>query len=322
MVSKDQIIQTARRTIEIEREALVRLSEGIDNRFSDCVEHIFTSEGRVVVTGVGKSALIAQKIVATLNSTGTPALYMHAADAVHGDLGMIAPGDSVMALSKSGETAEIKVLIPIVKSFGNVLIAMTARKDSFLARQADYLLYTPVTEEAEPNRLAPTASSISQMAMGDALASALLEKRGFSQHHFARFHPGGSLGKQLYLKVSDLYVNNQRPIVYEDTSIREVIFEMTSKRLGVTIVLTTTEQIAGIITDGDLRRMLEKHPDINPLRAGDIMSLNPKCISPDALAVEAFRTMQEKSITQVIVEENGKYLGVVHIHDLIREGIV
>ena len=322
MVDRDQILQTALKTIEVEIETLKGLKAGIDVHFTECVERIFQARGRVVVTGVGKSALIAQKMVSTFNSTGTPSLYMHAADAVHGDLGMIVPSDIVLALSKSGETAEIRVLMPILKNFGNVLIGITANRASYLALHADYVLHTPVTEEAEPNGLAPTASSIAQMAMGDALASALLVKRGFSQAHFARFHPGGSLGKQLYLKVQDLYVNNQRPLVHPETSIREVIVEMTSKRLGVTVVTGEEGNILGIVTDGDLRRMLEKHPDINTLRAKDIMTAGPRTISPEALAVDAFRMMQHNSITQVIVELNGKYLGVVHIHDLIREGIV
>jgi arabinose-5-phosphate isomerase len=286
------------------------------------VEEIFACKGRVIITGVGKSALIAQKIVATFNSTGTPALYMHAADAVHGDLGMITGEDCIICLSKSGETAEIKVLIPILKNFGNKLIGMTANKQSYLGQNVDYLLHIPVTREAEPNRLAPTASSLAQMAMGDALASALLKIRGFSHEHFARFHPGGSLGKQLYLRIKDVYPNNEIPSVGMDAPIGDVIIEMTSKRLGVAVVLDDRSKIKGIITDGDLRRMLNKYKNSEDLRAGDIMSVNPKTIGPSALAVEAFRIMQKNSITQIIVTENDQYLGIVHIHDLIREGIV
>lgn len=321
-MDKYQIIKTALKTLKIEIETLKGLENELGEVFVQCVESLLETPGRVVVTGVGKSALVAQKIVATFNSTGTPSIYMHAADAVHGDLGMIGPDDIIICLSKSGETAEIKVLIPILKKFGNKLIGMTSNNKSNLAKQADFVLYLPVSEEAEPNRLAPTASSIAQMAMGDVLASALLKMRGFSNEHFARFHPGGSLGKQLYLKVDDIYPQNQLPEVLLDSPVREVILEMTGKRLGMTVVRDEPGMIKGVITDGDLRRMLEKYIDIDTLKAKDIMSINPKTVLPGSLAVDAFHIMQQNSITQVLVAENGKCLGVVHLHDLIREGIV
>lgn len=322
MRKSDQIIKTGQKTLDIELQTLVDLRNEIGEEFVKCVNAIFQSKGRVVVTGVGKSALIAQKMVATFNSTGTHAVYMHAADAVHGDLGMIEGKDIILCLSKSGETAEIKILLPILKNFGNLLIGMTALNNSYLAKFADYLLHTPVSKEAEPNQLAPTASSIAQMAMGDALASALLKVRGFSHENFARFHPGGSLGKQLYLKVSDIYPQNERPRVALDTTVKEVIIEMTSKRLGLAVVCNEEDIVKGVITDGDLRRMLEKHSNIDELFARNIMSTGPKTMDKNALAVDAFHLMQKNSITQVIITGNKKYLGVVHIHDLIKEGFV
>ncbi len=287
-----------------------------------CVETIYRSQGRVVLTGIGKSAIVAQKIAATLNSTGQPALFLHAADAIHGDLGMVQPGDVVVCLSKSGETPEIKVLASLVKNFGNCLIAITAQRESSLARQADFILWTPVRQEADPNNLAPTVSTTAQMALGDALATALLTLRGFTPEDFARFHPGGTLGKQLYLRVRDLCARNERPVVGLDTPLREVIIQITSCRLGATAVLDDAQQVVGIITDGDLRRMLQKSADIAPVTARQIMSAHPKTISPDALAVRALEMMRQHSITQLLVVENGQYLGVVHLHDLLREGFV
>jgi arabinose-5-phosphate isomerase len=320
--SESLIVKTARRTLEIEKDTLEGLIRQLDERFVACVQAIYEAPGRLVVTGIGKSALVGQKIVATLNSTGTPALFMHAADAIHGDLGMVQAGDIVLCLSKSGETPEVKVLLPLVRALGNPIIGMVASPDSFLGRHADYLLLTPCPQEADPNNLAPTASTTAQMAMGDALATALLALRGFSPRDFAQFHPGGSLGKQLYLRVSDIYPNNARPVVYLHQSIQQVIIEITSKRLGATAVLDEQEQLQGIVTDGDLRRMLERSPEINGLRAADIMSPSPKTIAPDALAVKALELMRRHSITQLLVAEDGAYRGVVHLHDLIREGII
>ncbi|MDX1666619.1 MAG: KpsF/GutQ family sugar-phosphate isomerase [Saprospiraceae bacterium] len=323
MDSEALITETALRTLEIEKNTLEALKNSIDSQFADCVKAIHASSGRLVVTGIGKSALIAQKIVATLNSTGTPAIFMHAADAIHGDLGLIQPEDMALCISKSGETGEIKVLVPLLRHLGNLLIGMVSNTDSYLGRQADYLLLTPVPKEADPNNLAPTASTTAQMAMGDALATALLALRGFTPEDFAQFHPGGALGKQLYLRVSDLYPQNEKPAVRPDDSIQHTILEMTSKRLGATVVLDEEDRINGIITDGDLRRMLEKGKDITRLKAADIMSRHPKTITPDEMAIRALNLMRENSITQVIVsDEASRYLGIVHLHDLIREGLV
>lgn len=315
-------VQTALRTIEIEIEALNALKSGINDEFANIVERIAQAKGRVVVTGIGKSAIVAQKIVATLNSTGTPALFMHAADAIHGDLGMIRPEDIVICLSKSGETSEIKALAPLVKRLGSALIAIVSNRDSYLGKQADYILHTPIAHEADPNNLAPTASTTAQMAMGDALATALLAVRGFTPQDFAMFHPGGALGKQLYLRVSDIFPLHARPVVQSNENLRNTILEMTSKRLGAAVVVDQADQVLGIITDGDLRRMLERNADFSGLRACDIMTAQPKTISQDAMAVEALEMMQQKSITQLIVVDGNTYLGMIHLHDLIREGLV
>ncbi|MEZ5056482.1 MAG: KpsF/GutQ family sugar-phosphate isomerase [Saprospiraceae bacterium] len=317
---EDLIIKTALQTIEIESSTVLALKDSINNEFVAVVRAMYESKGRVIVTGIGKSALIAQKIVATLNSTGTPAIFMHAADAIHGDLGVIRSEDIVVCLSKSGDTPEIKVLVPFVKNFGNTLVAMVSNKESYLGKQADYILHTPVSIEADPNNLAPTASTASQMAMGDALASALLSAKGFSREDFAQFHPGGSLGKQLYLRVNDLYPVNEKPAVSKDADIRTSILEMTSKRLGATAVIDSEDNLLGVITDGDLRRMLEKGVDISSLKAEDVMTKNPKTIQPSSLAVKALEIMRKHSISQLVVEENGQYLGMVHLHDLIKEG--
>ncbi len=319
-----EIIELARRTIQIEADALNALVDSleVDSDFGRCVAAIAASPGRLILTGIGKSAIVAQKIVATLNSTGTPALFLHAADAIHGDLGMIRPYDMVLCLSKSGESSEIKVLIPLLKNFGNPLIAMTAQRNSTLARQADYLLWTPIEQEADPNNLAPTASTTSQMALGDALAVTLLAYKGFSPEDFGKFHPGGALGKQLYLRVRDLYTLHDRPAIGPGARLQEVIFEISSKRLGATAVLDDTGALLGIITDGDLRRMLQRGADFSSVVANDLVVCNPKTIHPDALAVDALALMREHSISQLLVLDNEQYLGIVHVHDLIKEGLV
>jgi arabinose-5-phosphate isomerase len=317
-----EIIKIAQQVIQIEAETVLALKASIDKGFVDCVHEIFQSTGRLIVTGIGKSAIIANKIVATLNSTGTPSIFMHAADAIHGDLGMIQPNDIVLCISKSGETPEIKVLVPLLRSAGNTMIGMVSNKESYLGKNARYILHTPVSKEADPNNLAPTASTAAQMALGDALATALLALRGFTPLDFAQYHPGGTLGKQLYLRVNDIYPNNERPVVFEDDNIRKIIMQITSKRLGITAVLNENEAIQGVITDGDLRRMLESEKDISHLKAKDIMNQRPKTVQVDALAVKALEIMRENSITQILVVENGKYLGIVHLHDLIREGLI
>lgn len=322
-LSDSEIIAHAKQTLVIEIEALTKLSEQLGDEFVTCVRLIHNTPGRLVVTGIGKSAIVAQKIVATLNSTGTQALFMHAADAIHGDLGLIGPDDIVLCLSKSGETPEIKALVPLIKHFGNRLFAMVANDRSFLAQHADNVLLTPVSKEAEPNNLAPTASTTAQMAMGDALATALLALNGFTPEDFARFHPGGSLGKQLLLKAEDLYKNNERPAVRASDNIRTVIMEMTSKRLGATAVVDDHERLLGIITDGDLRRMLEKTGDADTLNAGDIMTPKPKSVQPEELAVRALNVLEKNSISHILVTDTAnKYLGMIHFHDFLREGLI
>lgn len=322
-MNKETLIrQTARESLEIECKAISALQSSINEDFVAVVQQIFVSKGRLVITGIGKSAIIAKKIVATLNSTGTPALFMHAADAVHGDLGMIQFSDIVLCISKSGDTAEIKVLIPLLKNFGNQLVGMTCQKNSYLGKRADFILHIPISQEADPNNLAPTASSIAQMAMGDALATALLALRGFTPNDFAQFHPGGALGKRLYLRVSDLYPQNERPATREEDNLSETLLEMTAKRLGCTIVLNAENIVTGIVTDGDLRRMLAKGRDIQHLKAKDLMSPEPKRVKKNDLAVKALEIMRNNSITQVVVMEGETYLGIVHLHDLIKEGVV
>ena len=316
------ITETAKRTLRIECDALERLIDTIDEVFVRAVAYINDSKGRLVVTGIGKSAIVAQKIVATLNSTGSPALFMHAADAIHGDLGMILPEDIILCLSKSGETAEIKALVPLLQHLGNKLIAMTANPKSYLGRMADYCLHTPIDQEGDPNNLAPTARTTAQMALGDAMATSLLALRGFTQAEFARFHPGGSLGKQLYLRVHHLSAENECPKVAPTANLRTCILEMTSKRLGVTAVVDEKDHVLGIITDGDLRRMLGKNESTEGFTAMTIMSKSPKQIEPDKLAVEALQVMQENSISQLIVAKDNKLVGFIHLHDLIKEGLV
>ncbi len=305
-----------------EAEAIRTAIDRLDGQFDAAVLAILESRGRVVITGIGKSALIGQKIVATLNSTGTPALFMHAADAIHGDLGMIQPEDIVLCISKSGNTPEIKVLLPLLKRLNVRLIALVCDTDSYLATHADFVLQAYTEREADPLNLVPTTSTIVAMAMGDALAVSLLEAREFSRDDFARYHPGGALGKKLYLKVSDVYPHNQCPQVSPHTSLHDVILEITSKRLGATAVVNEDHLLTGIVTDGDLRRMLNTHDEYKHLCARDIMTPAPICVSPDDYAVEALQLMQSRNITQLIVAEGRVLKGFVHLHDLLREGLV
>ena len=321
MNSAEEIKEIARQTIIIESSSISGLLNSINDDFVKTVQLILNSKGRVVISGIGKSANICQKIVATLNSTGTPALFMHAADAIHGDLGNVLKDDVVICISKSGDTPEIKSLIPLIKNFGNPIIAITGNVDSYLSKQATFILNTFVEKEACPNNLAPTSSTTAQLAMGDSLAVCLLKNRGFNSTDFAKFHPGGALGKKLFLKVSDLYPNNEKPEVHPKSSIKEVIVEISSKRLGVTAV-TENNKLVGIVTDGDLRRMLEKTTNFDNLSAAAIMTKNPKTIIGDELAVSALELMRNNNITQLIVIENDCYVGVIHLHDLLREGIV
>ena len=321
-VSAADIKQVAIRTIRQESEAIAGLEAMIDTDFEKSVKAILDMKGRLVVSGIGKSAIIAQKIVATLNSTGTPSIFLHAADSIHGDLGMIQQEDVVMVISKSGESSEIKVLVPLVKNFGNTLIAMVGSIESYLARSADLILNTTVSQEACPNNLAPTSSTTAQLVMGDALAVVLMEVKGFNSDDFARFHPGGTLGKKLYLHVSDLYKNNERPKVNADANLKEVILEISKKRLGTTAVVDAQEKLLGIITDGDLRRMLEKDVNLASVTASEIMTVNPKTVRADALAVEALDLLRQYDISQLAVTDGGRYLGIIHLHDLIREGLI
>ena len=314
--------QIALRTIELESQSISGLSQYINEDFEKAVNAIGDSKGRLVISGIGKSAVIAQKIVATLNSTGTPSIFMHAADAIHGDLGIVQQEDVVMIISKSGESPEIKVLVPLIKNFKNILIGMVGNVDSYLARQSDIVLNTTVAQEACPNNLAPTTSTTAQLVMGDALAICLMETKGFNSDDFAKFHPGGTLGKKLYLRVTDLYIKNEKPKLSQDKSLKEVIVEISSKRLGATAVVDKDDKLLGIITDGDLRRMLEKNISLDGVTAADIMTITPKSIGPDELAVDALDIMRKKSITQLVVVDNKKYLGFIHLHDLIREGLI
>lgn len=312
----------ARSVLLNEARAIENLTNFIDDNFEACVNEIYSAKGRVVITGVGKSAIIANKIVATLNSTGTPALFMHAADAIHGDLGMIQKDDIVICVSKSGSTPEIKVLVPLLKRRGSKLVALISNTNSYLAHQADFVLNATIAEEACPHNLAPTTSTTAHLALGDALAVCLLEMRNFSTTDFAEFHPGGALGKQLYLKVSDIYLQNELPKVLPETGVTEAILEISTKRLGCTAVISADGEMMGIITDGDLRRMLQKNINIGDLKATDIMTKNPKHIQKDEYAVKALHIMQENNITQLPVMDDKKLVGFVHLHDLLKEGIV
>jgi arabinose-5-phosphate isomerase len=316
------IAQTAKQTIAVEAKAIAALGNFIDADFEKVVELIYQSKGRLVVSGIGKSAIVAQKIVATLNSTGTPALFMHAADAIHGDLGMIQPEDIVLLISKSGESAEIKAIVPLIKSFNNILIGLVGNLKSYLASQCHHIINTTIDKEACPNNLAPTTSTTAQMVMGDALAVCLMELKGFKGDDFAKYHPGGNLGKRLYLRVSDIYPNNPSPKVLPTATLKEVILEITQKRLGVTAVVDADNTIKGIVTDGDLRRMLERSANYHTITASDILTSNPKTITPNSMAVDALDVFALHDISQLLVVENDTYLGVLHLHDLIKEGIM
>jgi arabinose-5-phosphate isomerase len=319
--NQSSIIANAKKTILAESKAIANLANLINVDFENAINYIYNFKGRVIVTGIGKSANIATKIVATFNSTGTPAVFMHAADAIHGDLGNILEQDVVICISKSGNTPEIKVLVPLIKNYGNKIIAITGNIDSFLGKNAEFTLNTFVEKEACPNNLAPTTSTTAQLVMGDALAVCLLKLKGFTSNDFAKYHPGGALGKRLYLRVSDLIQNNQLPQVSENDSIAKVIIEISEKRLGVTAVIKDNK-VVGIITDGDIRRMLSKTTKIDDFIAKDIMGKNPKTIHKEAMAVEALETMENNTITQILaVDDNDNYSGVVHLHDLIKEGI-
>ncbi len=324
------IQEIALRTVKLESEAISQLSQYINADFEKAVQSIIQCRGRLVISGIGKSAIIAQKLVATFNSTGTPAIFMHAADAIHGDLGIVQQEDVVMIISKSGESPEIKVLIPLLKNFRNVLIGMVGNTESYLAIQSDIVLNTTVSQEACPNNLAPTSSTTAQLVMGDAIAVVLMELKGFGSDDFAKFHPGGTLGKKLYLRVSDLYIRNEKPKVSADASLKKVIVEISAKRLGIAAVVNKENRLEGVITDGDLRRMLEKNDSLAGVTAKDIMTKYPKSISPDELAVDALDLLRRHDITQLVVVDDtnpdalgrGKYLGIIHLHDLVREGLI
>lgn len=319
---KKSIQESALSCINIEAQVIAQLHTSVNDAFIQAIYSIYQSPGRLVITGIGKSAIIGQKIVATLNSTGTPALFMHAADAIHGDLGMVQSNDIVLCISKSGETPEIKLLVPLVKARGSLLIGICAQAHSFLALQSDYLIYTPVSQEAEPNNLAPTSSTTAQLVIGDAIAVALISLRGFTQMDFAHYHPGGALGKKLHLKVDDLYRLNDKPKVALNATFHDTLIEISSKRLGATVVVDELEQIAGMVTDGDIRRAFEKYSDVSKLTAETIMNKNPKMISAEAMATDALQVMQDNKISQLVVLENDKYVGIIHLHDILREGII
>jgi arabinose-5-phosphate isomerase len=314
-------LTSALRTIMMEAEAIREMSNFLDNDFEKAIRIMRECAGRIVVSGIGKSAIVAQKVVATFNSTGTPSIFLHAADAIHGDLGMVQQNDVVIILSKSGESPEIKVLVPLIKNSGNPLIAVVGNTQSYLAKKADCILNTTVSQEACPNNLAPTSSTTAQMVMGDALAVCLMELKGFDSEAFARFHPGGALGKKLYMRVSDLFIHNERPQVSGDQTLREVIVEISEKRLGITAVVDKGRLI-GIITDGDLRRLLEKNADLKSVTAREVMTANPKTIGPQEMAVVALDFMRQYEITQLAVVEKGTYLGIIHLHDLVKEGLL
>lgn len=321
MINNEKILSIARETILTESKAIFKLADLLTDDFAKCVQLIHQSKGRLVVTGIGKSAIIAQKIVATLNSTGTPSLFLHASEAVHGDLGMVQPDDTVICISKSGNSPEIKILVPILNRFGNTLIAMTGNLTSFLAKNAQFVLDTTVEKEACPNNLAPTNSTTAQLVMGDCLAVCLMELKSFKSEDFAKYHPGGALGKKLLLRVKDMLDDTKKPSVSPESNIQSVIFEISEKRLGVTAVVEE-EKIIGIITDGDIRRMLSKTETITGITAKDIMTKNPKMVEPNSMVVEALNVMEDFSITQLIVSENNSYKGVIHLHDILKEGIV
>ena len=321
MSNSKTIIDIAKRTISNEADAIKNLSNLLDSNFTDAVNAIYNSKGRLIISGIGKSAIIAQKIVATLNSTGTPSIFMHAADAIHGDLGTVLKDDVVICISKSGNTPEIKVLVPLIKRGGNILIGMTGNTESFLAQQSNHVLNTYVEKEACPNNLAPTTSTTAQLVIGDAIAVSLLELKRFTSKDFAKYHPGGALGKKLYLRVNDIVNNNQKPEVTTNTPVKQVIVEISEKMLGATAVLENNK-VVGIITDGDIRRMLNTYDNIGSLTAKDIMSNNPKTVNTDVLAVDALELMQQQGISQLVAIENLKYVGLLHLHNLVNEGIL
>lgn len=321
MTVQQNILTTAKKSLQSQSNSISKLIDLLDDNFTKTVELILHTKGKTIVTGIGKSAIIAQKIVATLNSTGTPAQFLHASEAIHGDLGMIQADDVVICISKSGNSPEIKVLVPIVKNFGNTLIGITGDTESFLGRQSDFVLNTFVERESCPNNVAPTNSTTAQLVMGDALAICLIEERGFTSNDFAKYHPGGALGKKLLFRVKDMLDTENRPQVSPDVNIKEVIIEISQKRLGVTAVVEN-ENLIGIITDGDIRRMLEKQDTFIGLSARDIMSINPKTIALDSMVVDALNMMENNSITQLIVTENKEYKGIIHLHDILKEGIV
>ena len=321
MITKEKIITSALNTIRSESESIAKLSDYINDSFHEAVNLIYNLKGRLVVTGIGKSAIIAQKIVATLNSTGTPAIFLHASEAIHGDLGMIQEGDGVICISKSGNSPEIKVLVPLLKRFSNKLIAITGNTSSFLGKEAHYTLNTYVETESCPNNLAPTNSTTAQLVMGDAIAVCLMEMKAFSAEDFAIYHPGGALGKKLLLRVKDMLDSSRKPRVNSDSSVKNVIVEISEKRLGVTAVLEN-DAVVGIITDGDIRRMLNKTETITGLSAKDIMTVNPKTIKSTDMVADALNIMEDHSITQLVVVDEGEYKGVIHLHDILKEGIV
>lgn len=321
MNTKETILLTAKTAILSESDSIAKLTDLLDDNFVNAVNTIANSSGRLVVTGIGKSAIIAQKIVATANSTGTPSLFLHASEAIHGDLGMVQNDDVVICISKSGNSPEIKVLVPIIKRFGNILIAITGNMTSFLAKESDYILNTTIDAEACPNNLAPTNSTTAQLVMGDALAVCLMKIKNFTAQDFAKYHPGGALGKKLLLRVCDMLDQTHRPMVTPETNIKKVIFEISEKRLGVTAVIEN-EKVIGIITDGDIRRMLNDRDSFADLTAKDIMTKNPKMIQYNDMVVDAFNILEDFSITQLVVVENDIYIGILHLHDILKEGIV
>lgn len=321
MTVRETILATAKKTILSESESIANLINLIDDDFAKSVELIYNCKGRLIVTGIGKSAIIATKMVATFNSTGTPSMFLHAAEAIHGDLGMVQPGDVIICISKSGNSPEIKVLVPLLKRFGNMLIGMTANPSSFLGKESDFVLNAHVDMEACPNNLAPTNSTTAQLVLGDALAVCLIEMRNFKSEDFAKYHPGGALGKKLLLRVVDMLDQTHRPQVNPDANIKTVIMEISEKRLGVTAVIENNH-LVGIITDGDIRRMLEKRDSFSDLTAKDIMTKNPKTVQLSDMVVDAFNTMENHSITQMVVVDNDQYKGVLHIHDILKEGII
>lgn len=321
MITKENILSTAKKAILSESESIKKLVDYLDTQFVDAVDMIFNTKGRLVITGIGKSAIIAQKIVATLNSTGTPSLFLHASEAIHGDLGMIAKEDVIICISKSGNSPEIKVLVPFLKNYGHALIAITGNMTSYLAKSSDLVLNTTVDVEACPNNLAPTNSTTAQLVMGDALAVCLMELRDFKASDFAKYHPGGALGKKLLLRVKDMLENALKPTVSPDTPIKKVIFEISEKRLGVTAVVDNNK-VVGIITDGDIRRMLNNHDTIAGITAQEIMTKNPKTITSSSMVIDAFHLMEDFSITQLVVVDEGEFKGILHIHDILKEGII